>query len=304
MDLLDQALSRIERSGQFDLASPPDRQLQSNDIIEYYRQSHIGYRLFHSHAGAIHMAISSDGKFRQSDYLAQAKLVNKYINQDTRTVLELACGNGFNAKYLAKKHPDVQFTAIDFTPAHVSNAKKRTKSLANITIATADFHKLPFEDASFDVLFVVESLCHANDMKLAISQAHRCLKPGGTLIVIDGYRTEQFESLPDTVKQASRLIEASMGLNHFYEYPTWRAIAVNSGFTVASEDNLTDNVLPNVFRLQQWAIVYFKLRPINWLAAKIFPPKLLQNAVAGLLMPYTFKAGAHSYWATVLTKPH
>ena len=159
------------------------------DIESYYKESFLGYRLFHSEKGAIHMALNPDGVFDREGYYGQPNAVAKWITSATREVLELASGNGFNARYLAKRYPRVKFTGIDLVGAEVDFATKRTNGLDNLTFLQGNFHSLPFADSSFDLVYVIESICHATDMHQALSEAYRVLVPDGVFIVVDAWQT-------------------------------------------------------------------------------------------------------------------
>ena len=50
-------------------------------IADYYTQSEPGYTLLHSLDGAVHMALSDDGKFRRKDYYTQANFVHQHLKE-------------------------------------------------------------------------------------------------------------------------------------------------------------------------------------------------------------------------------
>ena len=46
----------------------------------------------------------------------------------------------------------------------------------------ADFHKMPFEDNSFDHCYSIEACCHSPDRRDVYREIMRVLKPGGTFV--------------------------------------------------------------------------------------------------------------------------
>jgi len=59
------------------------------------------------------------------------------------TYCELGCGRGSTSLVLAACHPEAEFHAIDFNPAHIASARARAKAAGLKNIA---FHELSFED--------------------------------------------------------------------------------------------------------------------------------------------------------------
>ena len=59
------------------------------------------------------------------------------------TYCELGCGKGGTSLMLAAAHPDAEFHAIDFNPAHIGHARARAEA-AGITNVT--FHELDFDE--------------------------------------------------------------------------------------------------------------------------------------------------------------
>ena len=68
----------------------------------------------------------------------------------------------------------------------------RQKALAanadNIAFIRGDAEYLPFPDASFDVLTCSHSFHHYPHQALAVREMRRVLRPGGRLMLIDGFR--------------------------------------------------------------------------------------------------------------------
>src|SRR5215471_6714690 len=80
------------------------------------------------------------------------RLVDTAQLSDTDTVLDLGCGAGHTALAVAPHVAHV--TAVDLTPDMVAAATSlaERRGITNITFEVADSARLPFADASFDVV--------------------------------------------------------------------------------------------------------------------------------------------------------
>jgi ubiquinone biosynthesis O-methyltransferase len=103
-------------------------------------------------------------------------------SQDRLAVLEVGCGAGDFAIYLAGRGANV--TAVDFSRQAIELA--RAKSVAQkmpVNFQVADAQSLPFEGDSFDVVFSCECLEHVPDPRRALAEFYRVLKPSGRLVL-------------------------------------------------------------------------------------------------------------------------
>lgn len=109
------------------------KRIDANNIEQYYFDSEPGYRKFHSEEGAIHMALSYSFSYEKEGLYEQPRIVERIIEEtDSRSVLELGSGKGFNSIYLARRHPGVNFTGIDLTEKHIDVAVKAAHGLDNL----------------------------------------------------------------------------------------------------------------------------------------------------------------------------
>lgn len=297
--------SCLQRIGRiFDIEAVLQQRVDHRLVIEYYTQSARGYRLFHSRAGAVHMALNPDGAYDATGFYGQATVVQRYIDAlSPVAVLELASGQGFNTIHLAGRNPDLRFTGLDLTPAHVLLSQRRSATLPNASFEIGDFQHLPFAPGSFDLVFVVEGLCHASDVPLALSQARDVLRPGGLFVVIDGYRLPGFGELPPEVRTAALLAEASMAVGSFQVIDDWLYLARSAGFELCDVQDLTAAIMPTLHKQRRLAELYFRSTFLSRLVLRLVPPLLVRNSIAGLLMPLTVQAGAHGYYAVALQRP-
>jgi ubiquinone/menaquinone biosynthesis C-methylase UbiE len=294
-------LGKVDRI--FNITELLEKVIDTQDIADYYRESNIGYKFFHSVDGSIHMALNYDGEFSKDGYLGQAEIVQNYINiKGAKRVLELASGNGFNSIFLAKNNPDVEFVGIDLTPEHVNYSKENGEGLPNLRFLQGNFQNLRFEDNSFDLVFEIESICHATDMTKALSEAYRVLKSKALFIVIDGFRSQNFDSFSYDLKTAGKLTELSMAVGSPWKVNEWLSLCENIGFTLEKLDDLSYAIMPNLLRFQFLARGFFKYPGLSRLFIKTLPSSLVQNAIAGIFMPFTIGAGMQLYLNILLRK--
>ena len=99
--------------------------------------------------------------------------------------LDICCGAGTNALYLAKK--GFQVTGIDISSKAVEYAKEKArKASARIQFQVENFLNLPFEDEEFDFIFDMGCFHHVKveDRSTFIGGIHRVLKRGGSYLVV------------------------------------------------------------------------------------------------------------------------
>ena len=92
--------------------------------------------------------------------------------------LDVGCGEGRFCRMLRKK--GVETVAIDPTESLLQAARKRDAG-GDYRLAFAE--KLPFENASFDVVISYLTLIDIPDFRAAINEMVRVLKPGGKLVI-------------------------------------------------------------------------------------------------------------------------
>lgn len=102
-------------------------------------------------------------------------------------VLDVGCGPGNITADLATRVPHGAVTGIDRSADVVARASRdhATPARRNLNFEVADVFALPYEDCSFDVVYVHQVLQHLSDPVGALKEMHRVLKVGGTLAARD-----------------------------------------------------------------------------------------------------------------------
>jgi ubiquinone/menaquinone biosynthesis C-methylase UbiE len=109
--------------------------------------------------------------------------VIRFSRYSGKRVLEIGCGLGTDLMDFARA--GAVATGVDLTPAGVDLVNKRF-ALYGLpgNAMVGDAEKLPFPDATFDVVYSFGVLHHTPDTQRAIHEVFRVLKPGGEAIIM------------------------------------------------------------------------------------------------------------------------
>jgi len=109
--------------------------------------------------------------------------------QPDDVVLDAGCGIGGSTIWMARQHGN-KVTGITISAKQADYARQHAQRHGvadKVNFEVADFCATPFADASFDVVWALESSCHALNKADFLREAWRVLKPGGRIVVCDGF---------------------------------------------------------------------------------------------------------------------
>ena len=100
-------------------------------------------------------------------------------------VADLGCGEGYLTLESARWARHV--TAIDQSADVLARGRELAarRKLTNITWKKGDLERLPIADASVDLALLSQALHHAARPERALAEAHRILRPGGRVLILD-----------------------------------------------------------------------------------------------------------------------
>src|SRR5438045_148599 len=101
-------------------------------------------------------------------------------------VLDAGCGTGGLLTKLAAERPAAVVIGLEADQAACMRAKAKSAR----PVCRGSVNELPFTDAAFTAIFSADVLCHRDvDEHQALAQFHRCLRPGGILVLnLPAYR--------------------------------------------------------------------------------------------------------------------
>jgi ubiquinone/menaquinone biosynthesis C-methylase UbiE len=103
---------------------------------------------------------------------------------NAKNVLEVGCGRGDFAIWLAQKFPMAAITAVDFSNKAIEIATARSKEMnAGVSFQVEDAENLRLSDRAFDQVISCECMEHVPHPAKMAREIWRVLKPGGRFIL-------------------------------------------------------------------------------------------------------------------------
>jgi demethylmenaquinone methyltransferase/2-methoxy-6-polyprenyl-1,4-benzoquinol methylase len=115
------------------------------------------------------------------------KLIDMAELAGDELVLDIACGTGDITFALARRLPAGAAVGLDITGGmlRIAQSKKRDGRIANVFFHRGDIMRMPFPPATFDRVTGGYALRNTPDIKAALAEILRVLKPGGRFYSLD-----------------------------------------------------------------------------------------------------------------------
>ncbi len=99
------------------------------------------------------------------------------------SLLDCGCGPGTITLSFAKLVAPGRVVGTEIEESHVALARENAarRDVSNVTFQSADIYALPFEDASFDAVFISAVLGNLQEPIRGVREAYRVVKPGGVI---------------------------------------------------------------------------------------------------------------------------
>lgn len=104
-----------------------------------------------------------------------------------KEVLEVSCGAGGGASYIARNLGPASYTGLDLNPASIDLCRAKHR-LPGLQFVQGDAQNLPFPDESFDAVVNVEASHQYPDFRGFLAEVARVLRPGGHFLYTDSRR--------------------------------------------------------------------------------------------------------------------
>lgn len=122
-------------------------------------------------------------------------IVDSLLFRKSYSILEVGVGTGITAKHILSAYPYKSFTGIDLSEGMLGLACRELSGLSGVTLKIADMEKLPFPDESFDVVYCVGTIHHANKPFKALAEMVRVLKKNRALALVEPNRYSIYDKM-------------------------------------------------------------------------------------------------------------
>jgi tocopherol O-methyltransferase len=221
------------------------------EIINYYDKCQVNYQRWWDLDRSLAMHAGFwDGKAKN---LSQALLRENEVLAEIASiksgerVLDAGCGVGGSSIYLAQTL-GCRVTGITLSPKQVEMATARVSGLKNPPeFLVMDYTDTTFPDGTFDVVWAIESVCHAENKRDFLHEAWRILKPGGRLILADGFHVKNEYS----AEERELLAKAVNGwaVNSMESIPNFEKYLKEEKFVGIEKIDATEWVIPSSRKL-------------------------------------------------------
>lgn len=118
-----------------------------------------------------------------------------------KKVLEVSCGHGGGASYLARTLGPASYTGLDLNSAGVDSCRKRHQ-LPGLNFVQGSAENLPFPDQSFDAVINIEASHLYPDFPRFLAEVARVLRPGGHFLYADLRRGDSIAKWDEDLERA------------------------------------------------------------------------------------------------------
>jgi MPBQ/MSBQ methyltransferase len=178
--------------------SAPDNVPQQISLEQYYSEAGPDYgawsREFNMHFGYYRAGMNPLHRETMLEQMNAEVLTRLQLDGiDQPQLLDLGCGLGATLRSFARGLPKAQLLGVTRVPWQVEQARALNEAagcVQSVRVIEGDYEDPGLlQECSYDGVYALESSCHAHgaDKGALLRQAYRPLRPGGRLVVADGF---------------------------------------------------------------------------------------------------------------------
>lgn len=167
-------------------------------------------------------------------------------------LLDAGCGTCGPSIDACRALPGLTVAAITISPEQAASGRRLIRDAGlseRIRVQVADYHDLPFGDASFDRVWFLESIGYAEDPARVLAEVFRVLRRGGSVYIKDVFRRG------GQLSAAERLELAEFDRVYVQRTPSAEdtsTVLRGAGFSAVETTDLSDRVSMEAFNRAMW----------------------------------------------------
>jgi cyclopropane fatty-acyl-phospholipid synthase-like methyltransferase len=203
-------------------------------------------------------------------------------------LLDLGCGLGATLRSFARRLPNAKLFGVTRVPWQVEQARALNEAAGcgqRICLIEGDYEDTSLlPPSSYDGIYALESSCHAHgaDKGALLQQAYRLLRPGGHLVVADGFLAR--EGFVNRLQQRiyRKLCECWV-IEELAQLHRFTARMEHLGFRKITVEHLQMRVAPSVLHIP-WVTVKFLVTDVVC-GQRAMTRARWNNVIAPVLLP-------------------
>lgn len=291
------------------LIAAPDAAITTAESFQrYYEEAGPDYAAwsprFNMHFGYFHWGMNP---FRREAMLEQMNCeVLRRLRLDTESprILDMGFGLGATLRSIARRVPAAELHGITLVPWQLEQGRMLNQSgpdTARIALALGDYQHTAYATGSFDGVYAIESSCYARgaDKSAFLSEARRLLRPGGRIVITDGFVGPG--KLRGPQEAIFRRLCDCWVIDALGEIEPFTRELERLGFRDIVVERIQARVTPSVLHVP-WVTLKFLLTSVLFGRRKMTRARW-NNILAPLLMPFVgFPLGPLAYYIVSATR--
>lgn len=270
-------------------------------VARYYDQTQVLYSWIWSRSGVHYGLWDPATRGREQAIRNLDRAVERALDlPDGSRVLDAGCGIGGTSLFLARER-GFAMTGVTLSEDQLRRARgaaRRLPAERRPRFLLRDYLDTGLPEGVFDGAFAIESACYAESKPAFLAETYRLLRPGGRLVVADGFRGEV---APGDAPRYARMLRG-MALTELVRPESFAADLRGAGFAEIRRSERNADVRASAAAIERLSWVGLAVCALPC-AVGLFPRGWFAHGLAGISQRRLFERGAVVYCVFSATKP-
>ena len=289
-------------------AIAPVFECAADSFQRYYEEAGPDYAAwspqFNMHFGFFRRGMNPVNREAMLEQMNREVLARLQLTGDRPRILDMGFGLGATLRSIARRLPSARLHGITFVPWQLEQGRLLNQSdpqSKSINLSLGNYEHTAYPSASFDAVYAIESSCYSagENKSRFIREAHRILRPGGRIVVADGFvGPGKFYGAQHAIYRALCDCWAIDTMGHIEEFT--RELE-RAGFHDIVAEQLQARVTPSVLHVP-WVTLKFLLTSVVFGNRKMTRARW-NNVLAPILLPLVgYPIGPLAYYLVSATR--